>query len=60
MLLTRFVRCSSCGREVRVFDAPVGRRGAELGLPEDAAVAAPDGSFDCPFCHAAQQPPDAR
>lgn len=57
MLLTRFVRCAACGREVRVQPSGVEqavRRGVQL--TDDAAVAAQDGSFVCPFCGATQRP----
>jgi hypothetical protein len=60
MLLTRFVRCVSCGREVRVFDARLGRTlKSGVQLPVDGATSAADGSFECPFCQTVQQPPVA-
>jgi hypothetical protein len=52
-----FVKCSSCGRDVRVWESKIWPRLPQRArLTDDAAVAFDDGSFECPFCRSVQRP----
>jgi hypothetical protein len=59
MALTYFFQCAACDRQVRVFDSRLGQTLQPGGaLTEDAALQAPDGTFECPFCGTRQPVPD--
>jgi transcription elongation factor Elf1 len=49
------VRCSACGREVRLWATPIAKQLSDRAhVTDDAAVRSPDGTFECPFCGTTQ------